>query len=285
MNLPNLFIIGVYKSGSTSLHKYLTYHPEIDSGLVKETHYLDKYVYKELNDNQITNNDYSSFFPDSNSQYIIDSSPSYFYGNTKLTNYIKENCKNPKLIVILRNPTNRFISYYRHIKMKGLIEDSLEEFYIKSCENFIYSDQLRIGHYKNSLLEGIYGLFIEKWIDTFNNDFKIIYTEELISNPRKILIDISDWLEIDSKIYESYSFPIENKTINPRFKTFHSMINKLNIKNLIPNIFFEDLREIYRFLNNKKDFSNESYLIKKIDDFYSQYNKSLFAKLNQHNKW
>ena len=41
---PNLFLIGAAKSGTSSLHYYLSLHPEIHMSLEKEPHYFSQLV-------------------------------------------------------------------------------------------------------------------------------------------------------------------------------------------------------------------------------------------------
>ena len=62
INIPNLFIIGVFKSGTTSLHRYLVNHPEISEGICKETHYLDEFVYFNRKSLKPNLSDYSNFY-------------------------------------------------------------------------------------------------------------------------------------------------------------------------------------------------------------------------------
>ena len=45
--IPNLYIIGVVKGGTTSLHDILSQHPDIQMSTIKEPHYFSEKV-KEI---------------------------------------------------------------------------------------------------------------------------------------------------------------------------------------------------------------------------------------------
>ena len=45
MNLPNLYIPGAGKSGTSSLHEYLHQHPQVFMSRVKEPHYFSRSDY------------------------------------------------------------------------------------------------------------------------------------------------------------------------------------------------------------------------------------------------
>ena len=75
----------------------------------------------------------------------MDSSPSYFYGGSKIIDYIKKNIPSAKFLLMLRNPVDRFTSYYNFIKSKNIINDDFESFFNKSLKKFELRDQLEVG--------------------------------------------------------------------------------------------------------------------------------------------
>ena len=50
--LPNLFIVGAAKSGTTSLHNYLNQHPDVFMSSHKEPHFL---INNEIGKSRIPN--------------------------------------------------------------------------------------------------------------------------------------------------------------------------------------------------------------------------------------
>lgn len=72
-NEPNLFIIGAMKSGTSSLHNYLSSHPDIFMSQVKEPmHFSREDMWSKGND------DYLGLFADAkNEKYLGESSTEY----------------------------------------------------------------------------------------------------------------------------------------------------------------------------------------------------------------
>lgn len=109
----NLFIVGAMKSGTTSLHEYLSEHPRIFMSKEKEPGYFIEQIYQSRELSW-----YESLFADANGDelYIGESSTHY----TKLPIYpgvaerIYEYNPEAKIIYIMRDPFDRLISHYWH---------------------------------------------------------------------------------------------------------------------------------------------------------------------------
>ena len=105
---PNLFIIGSMKSGTTSLHNYLSYNPEIYMSEEKEPGYF----VKELAQDKGIDWYLSLFDKAENVKYAGESSTHY----TKLPTFsgvaerIHEFSPSAKLLYIMRDPIRRSIA-------------------------------------------------------------------------------------------------------------------------------------------------------------------------------
>jgi hypothetical protein len=101
---PNLFLPGAAKSGTTTLHEYLSSHPDIQMAAGKEPHCLCR------SDRSI--GDYAKIFGDHRAvKYRGDASTMYMI-YPGLIPVIKANVSAPKLIFVLRNPVDRAWSHY-----------------------------------------------------------------------------------------------------------------------------------------------------------------------------
>lgn len=111
-HLPNLIIPGVQKAATSSLHHYLTQHPSITGGNIKELHFFDL-------DSKFGRGKkwYKQQFPNAN-DYILDATPNYLYED-HIPLRIKETLgNNVKFIIVLREPVSRCFSawnMYRQI--------------------------------------------------------------------------------------------------------------------------------------------------------------------------
>ncbi len=115
--LPSFFVIGTQKSGTTTLHDWLSSEPGIRLPSQKETHFfsmeeifnrgLDWY----MDQFPKTEPDSAAFFGEVDPDYI-------FYENTP--DRIKAFIDKPRLILILRNPIERAYSHYLMSYRRGI---------------------------------------------------------------------------------------------------------------------------------------------------------------------
>lgn len=109
MKTQNMIILaGGSKCGSTTLYEMLVNHSRINKSKSKETGFFG------LTEAQIKKHMkwYLNNFP-KNNNINIDATPNYLY-NKKTPELIKKFVKNPKIIIILRDPAKRTYSEYLH---------------------------------------------------------------------------------------------------------------------------------------------------------------------------
>ena len=136
-NLPNFLIVGAAKCGTSSLHNYLNQHPDVfmpsynEQGMkVKEPRFLIKDLVKDRLHNGVWNvEEYKSLFNEVKNEISIgESTVLYLYYYDHAIHNIKKYLgKNVKIIIMLRNPTDRAYSAFQHVS-RGLKEqNSFEE--------------------------------------------------------------------------------------------------------------------------------------------------------------
>ena len=118
-NKPSIFIVGTMKGGTTILHDYLCEHPKIKGGSQKEIHYFSLHYEKGTGW-------YNQHFSHLSEDFIsIDASPTYF--DAAHTNLIPKLIRNynpaSKAILLVRNPIERAISHFFHLKHVNKIPD------------------------------------------------------------------------------------------------------------------------------------------------------------------
>lgn len=203
MTLPNFLIIGAAKSGTTSLNRYLSDHPQIYMSLQKELHYFS---YPETH--LLTNGpdsyhritvgtleEYESFFKDVTDQVAIgDSSPSYLYFSQSAQR-IKNTIPNVKLIAILRNPVDRAYSCFMHA-----VRDRWET--VRTFEEGLALEEERIAagwemvwHYTKA---GFYANQLKDYFNCFPREqLKIFLYEDLERNAAGMMREIHHHIGVD----------------------------------------------------------------------------------------
>jgi hypothetical protein len=120
---PNFIIIGAQKGGTTSLHRYLTQHPDVSGGLRKEVHFFS-WTYEQGLDW------YLAHFPPRGEARVVGEASTSYLCHPKVPARIRRDVPNAKLIALLRNPVDRAYSQYQMNVRKGFealsFEDALE---------------------------------------------------------------------------------------------------------------------------------------------------------------
>ncbi len=123
---PNLFIPGAAKSGTTTLHELLDLHPDISMSSVKEPVFWNNKKF-----NNYSNEDwikYKELF-NTDSKINGESTTSYMYYESFISNIKINYEESPKFIFILRNPIDRFISHFWWMKGLGLEKNNIKKKY------------------------------------------------------------------------------------------------------------------------------------------------------------
>ena len=136
-NLPNFLIVGAAKSGTSSLHNYLNQHPEVfmpsynkEVMKVKEPRFLIKDLVQHRLHNGVWNwEEYKSLFNEVKDEISIgESTVLYLYYYKHAIDNIKKYLgENVKIIIMLRNPTDRAYSAFQHVSRGFNEQNSFEE--------------------------------------------------------------------------------------------------------------------------------------------------------------
>jgi hypothetical protein len=118
--LPDAMIIGAMKSGTSSLHYYLTQQPQVIAPLRKEVHYFD------LNFGRGEAWYRANFGREGQDGVNLDSSPYYLF-HPLVPQRAQALVPDAKLIVLLRDPVRRAYSHYWHERDKGRESLSFED--------------------------------------------------------------------------------------------------------------------------------------------------------------
>ena len=129
-SLPNLLIVGAAKSGTTSLHNYLSQHSDIFMCNPKEPHYL---INKEIGINRIKIGisdfeQYKTLFAKGLSyKYRGESSVMYLmYPEIVIPKIKKLLGDQTRIIIMLRNPVDRAYSGFQHVKRFNIDENKID---------------------------------------------------------------------------------------------------------------------------------------------------------------
>jgi len=195
MVTPNLIIAGFQKCASSSLFDLLVKHPDISGSDPKETYFLSDKGYDNFDySKNITNPNasWNEFFPEADShQYFLEGSVSNFY-QENAKKYVKDR-PGTKIVFILRDPVDRFISNYKYYynKVNG-IDPSLD---IATYYEYVKQGKFTRQALKYSLIHGQYVRYLEEWKKIAGDEnICIVGLKELASDHNAVMEKISNFL-------------------------------------------------------------------------------------------
>lgn len=292
------------RSGTTSLFRYLAAHPEIHSGTKKEINLFSSL--SNVNFSEIENAYKSVFENGYRSQpFLLEASPNYARNSSVIYPKISSLIPNAKIILMLREPTERAISIYKSIKRsQAFIDDiSLECFVsnmLSTKPNYsifaqtstFSSADTATGIWKEIYSVSRYSKVVNHVFDNFNaNQVFIGFLENLSTSPFLFMQRLCSFLNIDSTFYHSYPFAIENPTISTRWPQLYANALKINAHlepwlNQNPRVrhFF---RNIHHHINQKKENNtqnnDDTLAVRKLKSFYTADYSNLRSALQRGN--
>lgn len=188
MKLPNFFIVGAPKAGTTSLDAYLDQHPQIYMSPMKEPCFfadefreenfseeerpridremraLDAYLHGPMTQKKLGGlvsdwDDYVKLFRGVSDEIAIgEATPLYLWSPTAARN-IARRLPHAKIVMILRNPIDRAFSQYLHLLAEAMMLSSFRE----HIEMNLRQETNKFGPQRTLLLE--FGIIIRKSSD------------------------------------------------------------------------------------------------------------------------
>jgi hypothetical protein len=195
--LPDALIIGAMKSGTSSLHYYLTQHPQVVPPLRKEVHYFD------LNFARGEPWYRANFGRADAAGLNLDSSPYYLF-HPQVPQRAHALLPNARLIVLLRDPVRRAYSHYWHERDKGREPLSFEDAIAAEPER-VEREHARLAageidrstshQYFSYLARGRYAEQLERWLQFYPREQMLVLGfEDLAREPLPVLNRTLDWL-------------------------------------------------------------------------------------------
>ena len=289
-DLPNVFVIGAPKCGTTSLFHWLSGHPEICASDPKETYF---FADRELDHLDIRPNhrqnglpDYLSLFEPVNelTRVKMEGSTHYLYSDPAL-DFVSEISPHPRVIVQLRNPAIRIWSHFNYIKQKATrpIEISFPDYVDamlsapeKSFGNFSHQPWAQYL-LQNQLSYSNYIHHLGRWLDRFQRDhIKILILEDLSQQKRRAVQNVAKWIEVDSKYFDDHVFKTVNAARSRVSNKLRRRIGKYAryfpqpVTDTVKTIVDKSLKS---FAPKKSTADNDA--IAKLEDYFATPNQSL----------
>lgn len=283
--LPNLFVLGAAKCGTTSLYFYLNQMPEVCMAGGKEPYFFEYYYDRGL---EFYRKKYFSHWK--GEKYIGEARHRNLF-LPFIPEEIYEVNPSAKLVVIVRDPVERAYSHWWHYYSRRLEKLSFPEAVRKNHERIAagiecktrreYSRHfdpnetlyMNIGTYIDS---GYYYEQILRYRKYFpSNQIKVLFFGDLCNNPQNLIAGLREFLGLPAKNKKEITQIASNSNMisftNSRAR---KAIDLLGIRKVLPEKVFSALKGYYRhtFLKQPKiDKKTRGWL----SEHYREHNRTL----------
>jgi hypothetical protein len=218
-DMPNLFIVGVARGGTTSLSHYLGQHPDIFMSDVKEPYYFSTY-YKSLGVGQGFPKDPDAyrrlFAAGREARWRGEASTVYFWDPTSPLR-IKDAIPEARIIISLRNPADRAYSEYLQALRRGRERRSFlsaikDQLAIRGRTGQEFEEDRR----RDYLSAGLYVGALYRYLHLFEHSVHVLFFEDLRRDARMEVKKIFAFLGVDKSPADDLDVVPLNRSRAPR---------------------------------------------------------------------
>lgn len=196
--IPNFFVVGAQKSGTTTIYALMRQHPELFLPELKESHYFSlpapDHIFSDLAAERMNQTAVRSFeayqalFKNAGPQLRGEVCPTYLYPEFSAKR-ISKAVPDAKIVIMLRNPVDRSFSAYRHMKARGAEKASTFDEALALETAHIDDGWQDMGHYSRA---SRYFEQVKRYYDCFSSERIYItkfddFVKDPISETNKVL--------------------------------------------------------------------------------------------------
>lgn len=209
-SLPDFLVIGAQRSGTTTLYDYLASQPGVRRPVRKEIHYFAAHYGRGLSW-------YRAHFPialRADRRWLTFECTPYYLLHPLVPMRVKSDLPDVKLVVLLRDPVDRFLSQYRMNVERGIEVRPLAA--VVAAERAQGHAEIEAGsnspEHRNFsyLARGRYVEQLQRWFAQFPRaSFHLIDFDDLVEQPRPTLEQACDFLGLtaptmDAALHSGY---------------------------------------------------------------------------------
>jgi hypothetical protein len=238
-NIPNLFIVGAPKCGTTSLAYYLGEHPDIFMCEPKEPNYFARHLFTDYQlgkikfhqyTYKIIFNDYLKLFDNVKEEVVVGEASTRYIRSEKALKEIKNLNKNAKIIAMIRNPVDLVFSWYKQktyerqeniLNFEKAWHIELEREQGKCLPTKLWAEDELFYRKIGSL-----GTQVETLLTIFSKQqVHLILFDDFIKKPQKVYAEVLSFLELPDDGRKK--FPAKNIQKNINFQNVYTILSAI----------------------------------------------------------
>ncbi len=218
---PDFVIAGVAKGGTTSLHAYLSQHPDLFLSTPKEPQFFARVWDQAVKEGNLEaeRSKYLALFADAGDRLAGEASTTYFWHPKAPTRLHAAN-PDARIILSLRDPVRRAYSHYLTAQRIGAEPLSFPEAIARDIAVAGQPGE-RWERYVDS---GRYAHHVNHWINTFGrHQVHVLLLEDLQREPEAVLAAVARFLDVDPSGLQGAGSEVHNPHREPR----NSLVKRL----------------------------------------------------------
>jgi hypothetical protein len=215
--MPNLFIIGAPKSGTTSVYEWLRGHPEIFMSPFKEPCYFARDLAWEDSGYYLRHGvdraRYLALFDEAGGATRLGEASTRYLYSLDAPGLIAEEATDPRIVVLVRNPIDMVASLHAH-KVASGTEDLADlgqaldaEADRRAGRRIPRNSNPRLSTYRD---RARFGEQLVCWFDVFGREnVRVMVLEQVMADPAAHFRDLLGFLGVD-RTYRPATFAVHN---------------------------------------------------------------------------
>jgi Sulfotransferase domain len=235
--LPNLFVVGAPKAGTTALWRHLDAHPDIYMSAVKEPHFFSSgrpsgAVIKDPGE-------YENLFAGGQGRRYRGEASTHYLADPSVPERIRAAVGGARIVVSLRDPVERaYGGYWTSVRL-GVERRPFAQAVRDELGGTV--DLFAVP--APQVVRGFYAEQLERYLEAFRDAVFVLFLDDLAAGTRATMRRLYAWLDLDPAPAESLSeapvFPFEE----PRSRAARVALAVPGLRRLGDRVFRGRLRE------------------------------------------
>jgi hypothetical protein len=278
--LPNLFVVGAPKAGTTALWRHLGAHPDIYMSEVKEPHHFSS----GRRDGAAVRDprEYASLFVPGRERRYRGEASTHYLVDPGVPERIRAAVGPARIVVSLRDPVERaYAGYWTSVRLgyeRRPFAQAVREELGGAVELFAVPAP--------QVVRGFYAEQLERYLETFGDSVFVLFLDDLAAGTRATMRRLYAWLDLDPAPAESLSEAPVFAFEQPRSRAARAALAAPGLRRLGDRVFRGRLRErVIRLLYVRERPPIDSDTRRLLREVYAPHDERLRALLGQPLPW
>ncbi len=215
---PHLILAGPTRAASTALFDWLAAHPSVCRASIKEARFFlrDDPCLNRLHRFEDGPTGYARFFTQAQpGQTCLEATPDYLYDPAAAAR-IAETLPEARVVLVLREPVSRLISWHRYARQQGMLPADLSlDHYVQQMRE-LGEDEAYPPQALRALAQGRYSRYLSAWLEAIPEAQRLVLNYHTVTaDPLATMQRLCAWCGLEASVYDGFDFDRVNASGAP----------------------------------------------------------------------